>query len=329
LNEAVNGDIVGGSSEKYKVTGNRKEAAMKIAIVTGASSGMGREAVVQLADRFSRLEEIWVIARRKERLENLKGQVPVPLRIICLDLSLEQDLARLGEELKQQKPDVKILVNAAGYGKIGNVGSVDISQESGMVRVNCETLVRVTHQVLPYMSRHGRILQFASAAAFLPQPGFAVYAATKAFVLSYSRALGRELKGRDIRVTAVCPGPVRTEFFRIAETDSRMPAYKELFMADPRKVVEKAVQDSMMGKSVSIYGIPMKLFGLLCKVVPHEVILSAIPGKAKAGGAEEKREPEGQLTSIQQDSISGGPETEELSVPEAGGSLAAGEGVQK
>ena len=222
---------------------------MKIAIVTGASSGMGREAVVQLADRFSRLEEIWVIARRKERLENLKGQVPVPLRILCLDLSLEQDLARLGEELKQQKPDVKILVNAAGYGKIGNVGSVDISQESGMVRVNCETLVRVTHQVLPYMSRHGRILQFASAAAFLPQPGFAVYAATKAFVLSYSRALGRELKGRDIRVTAVCPGPVRTEFFRIAETDSRMPAYKELFMADPRKVVEKAVQDSMMGKS--------------------------------------------------------------------------------
>lgn len=252
---------------------------MKIAVVTGASSGMGREAVIQLADRFSGLEEIWVIARRKERLEALKGQVPVSLKVLCLDLAREADGEKLEQELKQQKPDVKILVNAAGYGKIGPVGSGALAEEGGMVRVNCESLVRVTHQVLPYMSRHGRILQFASAAAFLPQPGFAVYAATKAFVLSYSRALGQELKARDIRVTAVCPGPVRTEFFQVAEIGGKMPAYKELFMADPRKVVAKAIKDSMMGKPVSVYGPAMKLFCLLCKAVPHTVILGAMsPG---------------------------------------------------
>ena len=303
---------------------------MKIAIVTGASSGMGREAVIQLADRFSGLKEIWVIARRKERLEALRGQVPVPLRLLCLDLAREADMEELAKELKEQRPDVKILVNAAGYGKIGQVGEVAIPEEGGMVRVNCESLVRVTHQVLPYMSGHGRILQFASAAAFLPQPGFAVYAATKAFVLSYSRALGQELKARDIRVTAVCPGPVRTEFFKIAETEGQMPAYKELFMADPRKVVAKAIRDSMMGKSMSVYGTPMKLFGLLCKAVPHDAILSVIWGNAAKGleaGSATAGESKVERTKAGDTKAGEGPE--ELSAEKADQGVPAGEGVQR
>lgn len=246
---------------------------MKTAIVTGASSGMGREAVLELADRFGGLGEIWVIARRRERLEALQDQVPVRLRILALDLSEEADLQQLEELLKQEKPQVKFLVNAAGYGKIGKVGETDRQEETGMVRVNCETLCAVTHMVLPYMDRNSRILQFASAAAFLPQPGFAVYAATKAFVLSYSRALNQELKPREITVTAVCPGPVKTEFFQVAGTDHEMPAYKKLFMADPKRVVRQAVRDSMMGKTVSVYGGSMKAFRLLCKAVPHGWIL--------------------------------------------------------
>lgn len=246
---------------------------MKIAIITGASSGMGKEAMIQLADRFGSLDEIWAIARREERIEELRRQLPLPLFILPLDLTDPAALDALDRELKARKPQVRLLVNAAGYGKIGKSSTIPLEAETGMIRLNCEALCAVTHMVLPYMTPHSRILHFASAAAFLPQPGFAVYAATKAFVLSYSRALNAELKPRDIIVTAVCPGPVDTEFFETAETSSSMPAYKKLAMAKPKKVVRKALRDSMMGKTISVYGPVMKLFFLLCKLIPHPVIL--------------------------------------------------------
>lgn len=246
---------------------------MKIAIVTGASSGMGREAIIQIADRFSGIGEIWAVARREDRLRELARQLPVPLRIFPLDLCDEKDLKSLDEALREKKPEVKLLVNSAGYGKIGKVGNLGLQDETGMVHLNCEALCAVTHIVLPYIPDHSRIIQFASSAAFLPQPGFAIYAATKSFVLSYSRALNTELRARDISVTAVCPGPVKTEFFDIAETTGSIPLYKRLAMADPKKVVRLALRDSMMGKSISVYGPLMKAFSLLCKVVPHEMLL--------------------------------------------------------
>ena len=246
---------------------------MKIAVITGASSGMGREAVVQIADRFAGIDEIWMVARRKDRMEELEGHVPAVLRTFPLDITRQEDLEVLSGALKDEKPEVKVLINAAGYGKIGCVGDVSLEQETGMVRLNCEALCAVTHLVLPYMTRNGRIIQFASSAAFLPQPRFAIYAATKSFVLSYSRALGAELKKRGIYVTAVCPGPVKTEFFDIAETTGHIPLYKRLAMADPRKVVSLALRDSMMGKSISIYGVMMKGFYYLSKFLPHTWLL--------------------------------------------------------
>lgn len=246
---------------------------MKIAIVTGASSGMGREAVLQIAERFPKLEEIWVVARRKERLEELQKEVSVPLRIFPLDLAMESAQNVLKEALEEAQPEVKILVNSAGYGKMGAVGTNPLSDETGMVRLNCEALCAVTHIVLPFMTKNSRIIQFASSAGFLPQPDFAIYAASKSFVLSYSRALHAELRDREIAVTAVCPGPVETEFFDIAQTSAKTPFYKKMFMADPKKVVQKAICDSMMGKTVSVYGISMQAFALLCKVLPHDLIL--------------------------------------------------------
>lgn len=143
-----------------------------------------------------------------------------------------------------------------------------------MVRLNCESLCAVTRMVLPYMPHNSRIIQFASAAAFLPQPDFAVYAATKSFVLSYSRALGEELRDRDIYVTAVCPGPVKTEFFDLAETTGQIPLYKRLVMANSRHVVRKALNDSILGRPVSVYGLTMKAFRLLSKIAPHSLLLS-------------------------------------------------------
>lgn len=246
---------------------------MKIAIVTGASSGMGRECAIQLADQFGGLSEIWLIARREERLKELEKILPVPSRSLALDLTKEEDRKKLGSLLEKEKPEVKFLVNASGYGKIGAVGGVPLAEETGMVALNCEALCAVTHLVLPYLCEKGRILQFASAAAFLPQPGFAVYAATKAFVLSYSRALNEELKPRGIKVTAVCPGPVKTEFFAIAETTGEIPLYKRLTMANSARVVRLAIRDSIIGKPVSVYGPLMKAFWLLTKAVPHSWLL--------------------------------------------------------
>ncbi len=254
----------------------------KTAIITGASSGLGRAMVFELADRFGPIEEIWVIARRSERLEDLDGQVTARIRKFPMDITDKSSWKILKKALEEEKPDVKFLINAAGYGKLGHSQEISLEDETGMIGLNCMALTAVTHIVLPFMSRHSRILQFASAAAFLPQPGFAVYAATKSYVLSYSVALNEELKGRDIVVTAVCPGPVNTEFFDIAETTGKTPFYKKIFMADPKKVVRKAVTDSAAGRTVSIYGIPMKAFFLLCRALPHRLILrimTAIQGE--------------------------------------------------
>ena len=246
---------------------------MKIAVVTGASSGMGREFVRQLADRFNGIDEIWVIARRRDRLKELVSTVPVHLRLFAVDLTDQKELMEFQYALEEENPDVKWLINSAGFGKIGPVGSINLADEAGMVDLNCKALCVVTHMVLPYLSGNSRIIQLASSASFLPQPDFAIYAATKSFVLSYSRALNEELKPRGIYVTAVCPGPVKTEFFDIAETTGEIPVYKRIVMADPRRVVKKAIRDSMMGRTVSVYGISMKAFHLLCKIMPRGMIL--------------------------------------------------------
>lgn len=246
---------------------------MKIAVITGASSGMGRETARQIARRFPKIDEIWLIARRMERLEELEQELVVPVRKLEADLLKTDDRDKIKLALEKEKPEVKFLINAAGFGKIGKVGSLKLSDETAMVGLNCEALCAVTHIVLPYMPENSRIMHFSSSAAFLPQPKFAIYAATKSFVLSYSRALACELRKKRIYVTAVCPGPVKTEFFDIAETTGKIPLYKRLAMADPKKVVSLAIRDSLCGKDISVYGPLMKAFFLLCKVLPHRLIL--------------------------------------------------------
>ncbi len=255
-----------------------------IAVVTGASSGMGREMAIQIGDRFSGIDQIWVVARRGERLAELVGQTPAKIRIFAEDITAPEGRRAVRDALEaenggdvsaagKEKTAVRILVNAAGFGVMGDSMETDEEVQCRMIRLNCEALFAFTRMLLPYMGKNSRIIQFASAAAFAPQPHFAVYAATKAFVLSYSRALGAELRHRGICVTAVCPGPVDTEFFDRAGGIGRIPAYKKLAMADPEKVVRKALADSMAQKEISVYGLPMKAFALLAKIAPHRIFL--------------------------------------------------------
>ena len=145
---------------------------------------------------------------------------------------------------------------------------------TGMIDLNIKALTLLCKGIAPYMSKNSRIINIASSAAFLPQPGFAEYAASKSYVLSLSRALNVELNKRGIHVTAVCPGPADTNFFNVAESDgASSPAYKKLFMADSNKVVEKAIRDSINKSEVSVYGIWMNLFRWLCKIYPKSLIL--------------------------------------------------------
>lgn len=235
---------------------------------------MGLEAVKQIIAKYTTLDEVWVLARRTERLESLAASVR-KCKVVCItaDLTKECDREILFGKLQEEKPFVKILVNAAGFGQIGKFMGIDVQKSVDMCELNCVALTDITHMCLKYMHAGSKILQFASAAAFMPQPEFAVYAATKSYVLSFSRALNSELKKRRITVTAVCPGPVKTEFFDVAQTTGKVKAYKLLAMADARAVVAKAIRDAEEDKDVSVYGLPMQIFRVLAKIIPHRWLL--------------------------------------------------------
>jgi len=246
----------------------------RIAVITGASSGMGREFVKQLSESSLSLDEIWLIARREEVLREISKEYPErTFKILPLDLESPDAWKKYQEELEKSHPTVRILINAAGYGIIGNTEEIDVTDQTGMIRLNCEALEAITQISIPYFKRGSRVIQLASASGFLPQPGFNVYAASKAFVISYSRALGRELRKKGIYITAVCPGPVQTEFFDRAEKINHSPDYKKIFRASKEKVVAKALRDSHRKKTISVYGCSIKIMRIGAKIIPHEWLL--------------------------------------------------------
>lgn len=246
----------------------------QIAVVTGASSGMGREFVLQLNSFCPGLDEIWVMARRGGRLERLALQSRVPLRILEGDITKKKICRRLKDLLEEQKPVVRVLINAAGFGRTGSVEKIaaeNPAMQTDMISLNCRALTRITEICLPFMRRGSRIINLASAAAFCPQPYFAVYAATKAYVLSFSRALAGELKQKKIYVTAVCPGPVKTEFFQISGGPTG--PLKKRIAADAPDVVRQALKDSLAKKELSVFGPVMKAAMAGAKLLPHRLIM--------------------------------------------------------
>lgn len=250
---------------------------MRIAVITGASSGLGKEFAKQICNRYVTLDEIWLIARRKERLETLQKELHgVRVRIIPIDLCDKDSISVYKTMLCTYHPQIRLLINAAGYGKMGYVDTIDANDLTGQIQLNCEALTYMTKLSLPYMAKKSNIINIASAAAFLPQPNFAVYAATKSYVLSFSRALHQELKKQGITVTAVCPGPVNTEFFDIAESYTKTKGYKVILRVNAEDVCALALKDAAKGNTVSTYGIVMKAFRLLTKVLPHNIMLPFI-----------------------------------------------------
>lgn len=240
----------------------------RIVIITGASSGMGREFVKQLEQCLLHVDELWVIARRRERLEQLKQNANrIPLRILPFDICKEEDIVSLSKLLKEEQPKVRVLVNAAGVGRAGRFDTISRKEAEDMILLNDKGLVSITHTVLPYMDKPSNIIQLASASAFLPQKEFAVYAASKSFVLNFSRALRAEVKNLGIEVTIVCPGPVDTQFLEICNAGMKQKPLKKLVTVQPSVVVAKALRDAKKGKMLSIYGIAMKVVYWFSKLI--------------------------------------------------------------
>lgn len=246
---------------------------MNIAVVTGASSGMGKEFVLQLS-RYVEVDSIWVIARREDALASLQEQVSVPVRPIPLDLCNEESFQVLGSLLKAEAPNIKLLVNAAGFGKFGDFENIPLDEDCRMIDLNCKALVTMTRLCLPYMHRGSHILQLDSLSAFQPVPYISTYGATKAFVLSYTRAVSAELKPRGIRMMAMNPGWVKTEFFNHAlqTNDGHVQYYNHLYEA--KDVVATGLRDLYKTKKpYSVHGLPIRNQVRLVKLLPHSLVM--------------------------------------------------------
>ncbi|MCM1263277.1 MAG: SDR family NAD(P)-dependent oxidoreductase [Butyrivibrio sp.] len=252
---------------------------MNIAIITGASSGMGKEFAMQLAPTLHKTDEIWLLARRKDVLDELKIKLKEiirkrinvshrtpKVRAVPIDITDDAQLAQFAELLMIKNAGISVLVNCAGVGTYGAFENLSRDEAAQMVRLNVLALTQITKFCLPYMKKGSKIIQASSGAAFLPQKDFAVYAASKAYVYSFARALAKELKKKGITVTVVCPGPVDTPFLEHAYGRyGQMNMLKKLTMAKPEKVVHKALQDCKRKKELSIYGVPMKMLYALTR----------------------------------------------------------------
>ncbi len=247
---------------------------MKIAVITGASSGMGKEFVLQL-EKHILVDEIWVIARRLNILESLQNEITTKIRPIQLDLTNSSSFDLYKELLEDEKPEVLLLVNAAGYGRFADFDDFPLEDDLRMIDLNVKALVAMTRLTIPYMSKGSNIIEVDSLSAFQPVPYINTYAATKSFVLSYSRGLNVEVKAKyGIRVMALCPYWVKSEFFSHAYESGSSRVQNFNYLYEAKDVVSGAYRDCYKTKKdVSIYGKYPKLQVFLVKHLSTKTVM--------------------------------------------------------
>ena len=242
---------------------------MKIAVITGASSGIGREFVYEIDKE--EIDEIWVIARRKERLNALKEKCRHAVRPIALDLSDDGSFAEYRKILETEQPEIRFLVNAAGFGVFGPFAESDLDKLLKSARLNDLSLTAMCHISLPYMKTGNSIINMGSNSAWQPVPYQAIYGASKSYVLNFSRALGQELKNCGIHVMCVCPGWIKTEFQQVAGHDKYIRYVDRWY--GPEEVAAQAMKDLKKKKTVSILGHPVRRQVRLVKFLPVKFVM--------------------------------------------------------
>lgn len=261
-----------------------------VIVVTGASSGMGREFLKQIENKEN-VDEIWAIARRSDRLVELKEFVKTPIKALSLDLSKEEDLDKYKKELEKENVNVVVLANCAGFGKFDHSMNIDTDVKLNMIDLNVKAVVSIIDFTLPYMNKGSKIMNIASCSAFQPVPYINTYAATKSFLLSYSRGLNAELKFRGIHVLAVCPFWTKTEFFdRAISKNKKEVVIHYSVMYDASKVMKKAIKDLYNNKKdISVYGFINNSQMILTKLLPHKIVMKVWMNQQKFDGSDKIR----------------------------------------
>ena len=247
------------------------------ALITGASAGIGREFARQLANRAHTLV---LVARREQRLNELRGELlngnaRLNVHVRVADLCDKSQIDELVGWLKQNKIDIDFLINNAGLGDYGSFATSPLERDDEMLQVNVVVPTTLTRRLLPQMvaRKHGAILNVSSSAGFLPIPGMAVYAASKAYVNSFSEALRAELSGTGVTVTALCPGPVHTEFGDVAKRPGGEPERgPEFVYVSVEKTVRDAIAAIEKDKPLVIPGLAMKLGMSLVRITPMSIL---------------------------------------------------------
>ena len=246
---------------------------MKIAIITGASAGLGKEFLKAAPGYFPEIDEYWLIARRQDRLEEAAKLVHKQCRIFPMDLTETDSYRRLEAELKKLNPTVALLVNNSGCGFLGNVGEGELENQLKMVDLNLRGLTAVTHVTMPYMAKGSRVINVSSIASFCPNPRMTVYSAGKAYVTAFSYGIREECAARGITVTAVCPGPMDTEFIYLGEIKGNSKTFETLPYCDPVKVVHGSYKAALAGKRCYTPKAFYKLYKVLAKFLPIGITL--------------------------------------------------------
>jgi short-subunit dehydrogenase len=247
---------------------------MNIAVITGASAGLGTEYAKAVDKKRNDIEEIWLIARRKDKLGEIAKYLSKPVRILSFDITDNQGVSDYVNLLESEKANVKLLINNAGFGKLGLFYEISKEDNAGMIRLNCEALTVMANVTLPFMSEGAEIINTCSIASFAPNSRMAVYSSTKAFVMSFSRALRDELKSRKINCLAVCPGPMETEFLSLAGIEKGTShTFDTLPRDNPRRVAENSLKASQKGKAVFADHIFYKFYRVVAKILPTSLVM--------------------------------------------------------
>lgn len=240
----------------------------KIAILTGATGGLGREFLKQILKE--KIDEVWAIARNEQKLSELRKEYGERVIPMSIDLSKLQGIEQIKNVLDEKKPQVMYLINNAGLAKMGNYKDFDIEEIDKTINVNCKAPVMLAQICIPYMGKGSKILNISSASAFQPNPYINLYAASKVFERSYSRALNVELNGTGITSVAVCPGWIDTELLQ-KEINGKKVKFPG--MVTPDRVAKQAIKDAKKGKDMSVCSLYVKCQHVNVKLLPQRLVM--------------------------------------------------------
>ena len=247
---------------------------MNIAVITGASSGLGTEFAKAVDKTRFDIDEIWLIARREERLKETAESLSKKSKVLSLDITDNKSVDLYINALKSENANVKLLINNAGFGKLGLFYELSSEDNAGMVRLNCEALTIMSNVTLPFMNDGAEIINICSIASFAPNARMAVYSSTKAYVMSFSRALREELNQRKINCLAVCPGPMETEFLKVANiAKGSSKAFDTLPRDKAERVAKNSLKASKREKAVYADRFLYKLYYVIAKILPTSLVM--------------------------------------------------------